>query len=51
MRRPPKARSRCRETAGGALFGEVEKTTDLSARTPRERLAILLKSGPGQGNG
>jgi hypothetical protein len=39
------------ETADDALFGEVEKTTDLSARTSCERLAILLKSGPGQGNG
>ena len=39
------------ETAADALFGEVEKTTDLSARTSWERLANLLKSGPGQGNG
>ena len=39
------------ETAGDALFGEVVKTTDLSARMSWECLAIHLKSGPGRGNG
>jgi hypothetical protein len=39
------------EAAGDALRAELEKTTDRSARRSWERLATLLKSGPGEENG